>query len=63
MKLVTIQEREKSLKDEFERIVEVIKNEYAPEKIVLFGSLAADHVHELAIPCSLLQGHLIEGRV
>ena len=46
MKLVTIQEREKSLKDELERIVEVIKNEYAPEKIVLFGSLAADHVHE-----------------
>lgn len=46
MKLVTIQEREKSLKDELERIVEVIKNEYAPEKIVLFGSLASDHVHE-----------------
>lgn len=46
MKLVTIQEREKSLKDELERIVEVIKNEYAPEKIVLFGSLAAEHVHE-----------------
>ncbi len=46
MKLVTIQERKKSLKDELERIVEVIKNEYAPEKIVLFGSLAADHVHE-----------------
>jgi predicted nucleotidyltransferase len=46
MKLVTIQEREKSLKDELERIVGVIKDEYAPEKIVLFGSLAADHVHE-----------------
>src|SRR3990172_8397176 len=46
MKLVTIQEREKSLKDELERIVEIIKKEYAVEKIVLFGSLAADHVHE-----------------
>jgi len=46
MKLVSIQEREKSLRDELERIVEVIKDEYAPEKIVLFGSLAADHVHE-----------------
>lgn len=45
MKLVTIQEREKSLRDELDRIVEVIKDEYAPEKIVLFGSLAADHVH------------------
>ena len=46
MKLVTIQEREKSLKDELKRIVEIIKTEYAPEKVILFGSLAADHVHE-----------------
>ena len=29
MKLVTIQEREKSLRDELGRIVEVIKSEYA----------------------------------
>jgi hypothetical protein len=32
MKLVTIKEREKSLKDELQRIVEVIKTEYAPVK-------------------------------
>jgi uncharacterized protein len=46
MKLVTIQERQKSLQDELDRIVDVIKTEYAPEKIVLFGSLATDRVHE-----------------
>lgn len=46
MKLVTAQEREKSLRSELARIVEVIRAEYAPEKIVLFGSLAAEHVHE-----------------
>lgn len=46
MKLITIREREKSLKDELERIVEVIKIAYVPEKIILFGSLATEHVHE-----------------
>ena len=46
MKLVTIQEREKSLQEELGRIVKVIETEYAPEKIVLFGSLAQDQVHE-----------------
>jgi predicted nucleotidyltransferase len=46
MKLVTIEERQKSLQEELDRIVGVIKTEYAPEKIVLFGSLAADQVHE-----------------
>jgi len=46
MKLVTIQERQKSLQEELDRIVGVIKIGYAPEKIVLFGSLAADQVHE-----------------
>lgn len=46
MKLGTIQDREKALKDELHRITEVIKNEYDPEEIVLFGSLADNHVHE-----------------
>ncbi len=46
MKLVTIPERERSLRDELKRIVGVIREEYAPEKIVLFGSLATDHIHE-----------------
>lgn len=46
MKLVTIAEREKCLRDELDRIVQVIKAEYAPEKIILFGSLATARVHE-----------------
>jgi predicted nucleotidyltransferase len=46
MRLVTIQDREKTLNDELRRITEVIKNEYDPERIVLFGSLADNHVHE-----------------
>jgi uncharacterized protein len=46
MKLVTIEERERSLREELKRIVEVIKVDYAPEKIVLFGSLATDRIHE-----------------
>jgi len=46
MKLVTIEERERSLRAELERIVQVIRERYAPEKIILFGSLATEHVHE-----------------
>jgi predicted nucleotidyltransferase len=46
VKLGTVQDREKSLKEELNRIVAVIQNEYDPEKIVLFGSLAAEAVHE-----------------
>ena len=46
MKLVTIHERERSLRAELERIVQVIRERYAPEKIILFGSLATEHVHE-----------------
>ena len=46
MKLVTVEEREKSLKDELNRIVEIIKNEYDPERIILFGSLAEGKMHE-----------------
>ena len=46
MKLVTIEERERSLRIELERIVQAIRDEYAPEKIVLFGSLATENVHE-----------------
>ena len=46
MKLGTVQEREKSLKEELGRIVAVIQDVYDPEKIVLFGSLAAEAVHE-----------------
>jgi predicted nucleotidyltransferase len=46
MKLGTIQDRQKSLKEELGRIVMVIQNEYDPEKIVLFGSLVSENVHE-----------------
>ena len=46
MKLFTLEERKRSLQDELQRIIEVIKTEYRPEKIVLFGSLAGGDVHE-----------------
>ena len=36
MKLGTVQEREKSLKEELNRIVAVIQDAYDPEKIVFF---------------------------
>jgi len=46
VKIGAVQDREKSLKEELNRIVTVIQNAYDPEKIVLFGSLATDAVHE-----------------
>lgn len=46
MKLFTVEERKKTLQDELGRIIEVIKTEYHPEKIILFGSLADGAVHE-----------------
>jgi len=46
MKPGAVQDREKSLKEELSRVLAVIRSEYDPEKIVLFGSLAAETVHE-----------------
>lgn len=46
MKLFTITERKKLLEEELDRIVEVIKSDYDPEKIILFGSLANGKFHE-----------------
>jgi len=46
MKLGTIQERQKSLNEELSRIITVIQSEYDPEKIVLFGSLVSETIHE-----------------
>ena len=46
MKLFTLEERENLLNDELRRIVEVIKREYDPEKIILFGSMAVKNVRE-----------------
>ena len=46
MKLGTIQDRQKSLNEELGRIITVIQREYDPEKIVLFGSLVSETIHE-----------------
>ena len=39
-------ERERTLKNELERILTIIKREYKPDKVILFGSLANGRVHE-----------------
>jgi uncharacterized protein len=44
--LLHLNEKEKALKSELDRIVGVIKKEYKPDKIILFGSLAQGNVHE-----------------
>lgn len=46
MHLHTTEQREQALRNELERIVEIIINEYQPEKIIVFGSLAEERVHE-----------------
>lgn len=46
MKLFTLEERRNELNKELGRIIDIIINEYRPEKIVLFGSFAEDKVHE-----------------
>lgn len=46
MKLFTKEERETELKNELVRILDIIINEYAPEKVILFGSFAEGKTHE-----------------
>lgn len=46
MKLFTIEQRKKLLEEELSRIVELLKKNYEPEKIILFGSLAEGDIHE-----------------
>lgn len=46
MKLFTLEQREKLLNDELRRVIDVIKKEYDPERIILFGSMALKKVHE-----------------
>jgi predicted nucleotidyltransferase len=46
MKSITIEERKKALHQELDRIIGIIIKKYRPERIVLFGSLANDNVHE-----------------
>ena len=43
---VTGKEREKTLKEELKRIVNIVVREYLPEKIILFGSLAKGKMNE-----------------
>jgi len=46
MKLFTVEQRKKRLEEELSRIVELLKRDYEPEKIILFGSLAEGDMHE-----------------
>ncbi len=46
MKLFTVEQRKKLLEEELRRIVEVLKRDYEPEKVILFGSLAEGDMHE-----------------
>jgi len=46
MKLFTVEQRKKLLEDETSRIIEILKKNYEPEKIILFGSLAGGDMHE-----------------
>jgi predicted nucleotidyltransferase len=46
MKLFTVEQRKKLLEEELDRIVGVLKRDYDPEKVILFGSLADGDVHE-----------------
>ncbi len=46
MKLFTVEKRRKLLEEELSRIIEILKRNYEPEKILLFGSLADGDIHE-----------------
>lgn len=46
MKLFTVERRKKLLEEELSRIVGLLKRDYEPEKIILFGSLAEGDMHE-----------------
>lgn len=46
MKLFSVEERQADLRKELDRIVDIIVKEYHPDKIIVFGSLAEDKVHE-----------------
>jgi predicted nucleotidyltransferase len=46
MKLCTIEQRKKLLQEEVDRIGEGLKRDYEPERVILFGSLAAGEIHE-----------------
>ena len=45
MKFFTVEERKKLLVEGLSRIVEVIKEENDPERIIVFGSMAGRNIH------------------
>jgi predicted nucleotidyltransferase len=45
---IQLLERKKDLENELKRIVEIIIKNYAPEKIILFGSLASGEISEFS---------------
>jgi predicted nucleotidyltransferase len=46
MKLFTVDQRKKLLEDELSRIIEVLKKNYEPDRLILFGSFAEGNTHE-----------------
>jgi predicted nucleotidyltransferase len=44
--MYSVEERALVLKEEFERILKIIKTEYKPDKVMLFGSLVDQQIHE-----------------
>ncbi len=46
MRLFTLEERQSELNKELSRIVNIIIEDYQPDKIILFGSLAEGNLHE-----------------
>jgi predicted nucleotidyltransferase len=44
--LYSIQKRRTILENELKRLTEIIIKDYAPEKIILFGSLASGRIHD-----------------
>jgi predicted nucleotidyltransferase len=46
MKIFTVEQRKKLLEEELNRMVEALKRDYEPEKVILFGSMAEGNLHE-----------------
>jgi predicted nucleotidyltransferase len=46
MKIFTIEQRKKLLEEELSRIVEALRKDYEPERVILFGSLVESDMHE-----------------
>ncbi|MGR3220021.1 MAG: nucleotidyltransferase domain-containing protein [Candidatus Anammoxibacter sp.] len=46
MELSALKKRENILNKEYQRIFDIIKREYKPEKVVIFGSFSEKKIHE-----------------